>query len=193
MKILYSCVFPLRKARARDFGKQFLCVTTLFPRLSCLPTFVCSHSSLSFTNLPKSGIAPLASRPQKLAGCWLPATGDRISTIFQIGSLANRPALQAACGAPPGSSPSRPCVVCGRAGRRSARRRVWPGAWAPGARWGGRLGGCPIAHGSSPPRAWSYEGAPGSAARGDRRRSYPLRRPQQPPLERKNRQTPKTH
>ena len=77
MKILYSCVFPLRKARARDFGKQFLCVTTLFPRLSCLPTFVCSHSSLSFTNLPKSGIAPLASRTENwlAAGCRPRATG----------------------------------------------------------------------------------------------------------------------
>ena len=82
MKILYSCVFPLRKARARDFGKQFLCVTTLFPRLSCLPTFVCSHSSLSSKNLSKSGIAPLASRPENwlVAGCRPRATGFRRSS-----------------------------------------------------------------------------------------------------------------
>ena len=66
-----------KKARVRDFGKQFLCVTTLFPRLSCLPTFVCSHSSLSSKNLSKSGIAPLASRPENwlAAGCPPRATG----------------------------------------------------------------------------------------------------------------------
>ena len=168
MKILYSCLFPLKKARVRDFGKQFLCVTTLFPRLSCLPTFVCSHSSLSSKNLSKSGIAPLASRPENwlAAGCRPRATGFRRSSKsvrWLTGPLCKRLA------APPQAvhHPVRALFVCGRASRRSARRRVWPGAWAPGARWGGRLGGCPIAHGSPPPRAWSYEEAPGSAARGD--------------------------
>ena len=145
-------MFPLKKARVRDFGKQFLCVTTLFPRLSCLPTFVCSHSSLSSKNLSKSGIAPLASRPENwlAAGCRPRATGFRRSSKsvrWLTGPLCKRLA------APPQAvhHPVRALFVCGRASRRSARRRVWPGAWAPGARWGGRLGGCPIAHGSPPP------------------------------------------
>ena len=166
MKILYSCAFPLKKARVRDFGKQFLCVTTLFPRLSCLPTFVCSHSSLSFTNLPKSGIAPLASRTENwlAAGCRPRATGFRRSSRsvrWLTGPLCKRLAapprqftIPSVRCLRPCRSPFRPppCLARGLGSRGSLG---WPS---------GRLPNRPR---QSPPRAWSYEEAPGSAARGD--------------------------
>ena len=153
MKILYSCLFPLKKARVRDFGKQFLCVTTLFPRLSCLPTFVCSHSSLSSKKLSKTGIAPLASRPENwlAAGCPPRATGfprSSKSVRWLTGPLCKRLAappqavhhpVRALFSAVPVAVP--PAAV--PAFRLAAR--------VAGVSWGGRLGGCPIAHGSPPP------------------------------------------
>ena len=156
-----------KKARVRDFGKQFLCVTTLFPRLSCLPTFVCSHSSLSSKNLSKSGIAPLASRPENwlAAGCRPRATGFRRSSKsvrWLTGPLCKRLAVppravhhpvRALFAAVPVAVP--PAAVSGQGPglQGLVGVAVWAAAQSPTA--------------VPPHRAWSYEEAPGSAARGD--------------------------
>ena len=160
-------MFPLKKARVRDFGKQFLCVTTLFPRLSCLPTFVCSHSSLSSKNLSKSGIAPLASRPENwlAAGCPPRATGFRRSSKsvrWLTGPLCKRLAappqavhhpVRALFAAVPVAVPPAAVSGLGPGLQGLVGVAVWAAAQSPTA--------------VHPPRAWSYEEAPGSAARGD--------------------------
>ena len=160
-------MFPVKKARVRDFGKQFLCVTPLFPLLSCLPTFACSHSSLSSKNLSKTGIAPLASRPENwlAAGCPPRATGfprSSKSVRWLTGPLCKRLAappqavhhpVRALFAAVPVAVPPAAVSGLGLGLQGLVGVAVWAAAQSPTA----------VPH----PRAWSYEEAPGSAARGD--------------------------
>ena len=164
--MLYSCVFQLKKACVRNSGKLFLCVATWFPRSSCLARFVCSHSSLSPKNLSKSGIAPLATRPENwlAAGCQSRATGFKRpsqSARWLTGPLFKRLA------ASPAGRLTGPHVRCLRSHRSPFRPPPSPpcgsGSWGFLGWPSGRLPNRPR---QPSPRAGSLEEAPSSASRG---------------------------
>ena len=194
--MLYSCVFQLKKACVRNSGKQFLCVATWFPRSSCLARFVCSHSSLSPKNLSKSGIAPLATRPENwlAAGCRSRATGFKRpsqSARWLTGPLFKRLA------ASPAGWLTGPHVWCLRSHRSPFRPPPSPpcgsGSWGFLGWPSGRLPNRPRQPPPEPARLKRLPARLLAVAPLGGRRNYPLRRPQQPPLERQNQQTPKTH